>query len=213
MEKQYMQYLIDTVTGKDNLKKVKEEARRLSRAHSPEEAMQIAAELYGSEYFQIQEIGVLLYGYAGATHPAALDFLRNTVSTHPSWKVQEVLAMAFDLYCSVSGYQNALPTIREWLQDSRPPVRRAVSEGLRIWTSRDYFKDHPETAIALLSALKADESDAVRRSAGNALRDISKKFPELIETELSSWDVSDKRVAQVHKLAGRYLAERRAARP
>ena len=110
-------------------------------------------------------------------------------------------------------YQNTLPTIREWLQDSRPPVRRAVSEGLRIWTSRDYFKDHPQVAVSLLSALKSDESDAVRRSAGNALRDISKKFPELIETELSSWDVSDKRVAQVHTLAGRYLAEQRTARP
>lgn len=120
--------------------------------------------------------------------------------------------MAFDLYCSVNGYQNSLPTIREWLQDGRPTVRRAVSEGLRIWTSREYFKDHPETAIALLSALKADESDYVRRSAGNALRDISKKFPELIEAELSSWDISDKRVAQVHKLADRYLMEKRAAR-
>ena len=212
MEEQYRQYLIDTLTGKDNLKKVKEEAARLRRALSPEEAMQIASELYGSEHFQIQEVGVLLYGYAGATLPDALAFLRNTVSTHPSWKVQEVFAMAFDLYCSVNGYQNSLPTIREWLQDGRPTVRRAVSEGLRIWTSREYFKDHPETAIALLSALKADESDYVRRSAGNALRDISKKFPELIEAELSSWDISDKRVAQVHKLADRYLMEKRAAR-
>ena len=99
MEEQYRQYLIDTLTGKDNLKKVKEEAARLRRALSPEEAMQIASELYGSEHFQIQEIGVLLYGYAGATLPDALEFLRNTVSTHPSWKVQEVLQ--WRLTCTV----------------------------------------------------------------------------------------------------------------
>lgn len=184
------------------------EALKLSRSYSPDEYIQIASELYCSEYFQIQEIGVLLYGYASSMRPTALKFLSETVSTHPSWKVQEVLAMAFDIYCSTNGYKNSLPTIKEWLQDSRPNVRRAVSEGLRIWTNRDYFRENPQIAISLLSNLKADNSEYVRKSAGNALRDISKKFPTLIKEEISTWDVSDKKVAQVYKLAYRYIAEK-----
>ena len=156
MDKEYLQYLVDTITDKDNLKKVNEEALKLSSSYSPEEYIQIASELYCSEYFQIQEISVLLYGYASSMSPTALEFLRETVSTHPSWKVQEVLAMAFDIYCSTNGYKNSLPTIEEWLQDSRPNVRRAVSEGLRIWTNRDYFRENPQIAISLLSNLKAD---------------------------------------------------------
>ena len=176
MDKGYLQHLVDTITDKDNLKKVKEEALKLSRSYSPDEYIQIASELYCSEYFQIQEIGVLLYGYASSMRPTALKFLSETVSTHPSWKVQEVLAMAFDIYCSTNGYKNSLPTIKEWLQDSRPNVRRAVSEGLRIWTNRDYFRENPQIAISLLSDLKADNSEYVRKSAGNALRDISKKY-------------------------------------
>lgn len=208
MDKGYLQHLVDTITDKDNLKKVKEEALKLSRSYSPDEYIQIASELYCSENFQIQEIGVLLYGYASSMRPTALKFLSETVSTHPSWKVQEVLAMAFDIYCSTNGYKNSLPTIKEWLQDSRPNVRRAVSEGLRIWTNRDYFRENPQIAISLLSDLKADNSEYVRKSAGNALRDISKKFPTLIKEEISTWDVSDKKVAQVYKLAYRYIAEK-----
>ena len=122
--------------------------------------------------------------------------------------------MAFDLYCSVNGYQNSLPTIREWLQDGRPTVRRAVSEWASHMDQPGVFQmNHPANGhCPALCVEKQTKSDYVRRSAGNALRDISKKFPELIEAELSSWDISDKRVAQVHKLADRYLMEKRAAR-
>lgn len=95
MDKGYLQHLVDTITDKDNLKKVKEEALKLSRSYSPDEYIQIASELYCSEYFQIQEIGVLLYGYASSMRPTALKFLSETVSTHPSWKVQEVLAIHY----------------------------------------------------------------------------------------------------------------------
>lgn len=47
-------------------------------------------------------------------------------------------------------------------------------------TSRPYFKDNPNVAIELLSTRKEDESEYVRKSVGNALRDISKKYPELV---------------------------------
>ena len=48
------------------------------------------------------------------------------------------------------GWNNriSLLLISEWLEDNRPNVIRAVTEGLRIWTSRPYFKGHPSVAIA-----------------------------------------------------------------
>ena len=44
--------------------------------------------------------------------------------------------MAFDLHCKAIGYETTLPLIQDWLSDSRANVRRAASEGLRVWTSR-----------------------------------------------------------------------------
>ena len=60
-------------------------------------------------------------------------------------------------------------------------------ESLRIWTSRPYLKENPNEAIERIANLKEDVSEYVRKSVGNALREISKKFPELIKIELNSW--------------------------
>ena len=86
-----------------------------------------------------------------------------------------------------------MPLITDWLSDANPNVRRAASEGLRVWTSRPYFKDHPSVAIRLLSDRKTDSSEYVRKSIGNALKDISKKHPELVFDEIHKWGCFIKR--------------------
>ena len=113
--------------------------------------------------------------------------------------------MAFDSFCKANGYEQSLPVIKEWLGDNTPNVRRAVTEGLRIWTGRAYFKENPDIAISLLSALRVDESEYVRKSVGNALRDISKKHQDLIAAELAQWDLSSKQVKQVYNLAVKFI--------
>jgi 3-methyladenine DNA glycosylase AlkC len=115
------------------------------------------------------------------------------------------MAKAFDRFCADTGYEDALPIINEWLVDLNPNVRRAVTEGLRIWTGRPYFNEHPEVAIQFLSSLKKDESEYVRKSAGNALRDISKKYKNLIRNELCTWDIENKQTKQTYKLANKFL--------
>ena len=80
-----------------------------------------------------------------------------------------------------------------------------MTEGLRIWTNRDYFKSNPDVAISLLSSLKEDDSEYLRKSVGNALRDISKKYPDLVKKELDSWDISNKKVEFVYKLASKCI--------
>jgi len=184
---------------------LREEAISFRKNHSVSECFDTALELYQSSYFQIQTIGVFLCGYIATKRADALSFLKDTVSIHPNWKVQEVLAMAFDAFCKENGYKESVPIMREWISCNNANTRRAVTEGLRIWTSRPYFKDYPEKAIELITLLKADESEYVRKSVGNSLRDISKKHPELVKAELSNWNISSKRVTQVYKLAGKLV--------
>jgi len=173
---------------------------------NPTETFDLAKELFASKVYQARMLATFLFGKLSANSKSSLAFLRLQVNLDEDWRVQEILAQAFDQYCRDTGYEKALPVIEEWLVDGNPNVRRAATEGLRIWTSRPYFREHPEHAVRLLSRLRADESEYVRKSVGNALRDISRKHTDLIRTELQNWDLSDRRVRQTHKLAGKFLA-------
>jgi 3-methyladenine DNA glycosylase AlkC len=203
--KDYIAYLAKLIPEKDSLKLVRAEAEKYYKTHTLEECYNMGLGLYYSDNFQIQEVGVFLLGYSAHEYKKALPFFKDIVSQHESWKVQEILAMAFDNHCKIIGYETALPLIKEWLGSECANVRRAVSEGLRIWTSRPYFKEYPQIAIDLLSAHKRDESEYVRKSVGNALRDISKKYPELVFAELSTWSLTSKEIKQVHRLASKFI--------
>ncbi|MDU2565989.1 MAG: DNA alkylation repair protein [Anaerococcus sp.] len=159
---------------------------------------------YKSNVYQVRMYGVFLLGHL-SDDDEILTFMRDEVSKDDNWRVQEVLAKTFDEFCKKIGYEKALPIIDEWLENDNPNTRRAVTEGLRIWTSRPYFKENPNEAIERLVNLKEDSSEYVRKSVGNALRDISKKFPELIKNELVSWNLQSKEINQVYKLASKFI--------
>jgi len=163
---------------------------------------------YESIVYQVRMYGVFLFGYL-SDDSDILTFMRDEVSKDENWRVQEVLAKSFDKYCKNIGYENAIPVIDEWLSSDNPNTRRTVTEGLRIWTNRPYFKENPQEAIKRLGALKEDASEYVRKSVGNALRDISRKFPELIKEELRTWNLETKEIKQVYKLASRFAVEKK----
>ena len=183
-----------------------EEKRALADYLSNDNAYtkELAFLAFKSNVYQVRMYSVFLFGYL-SSYEEILIFMRDEVSKDDNWRVQEVLAKAFDEFCKQTGYEKSLPVIDEWLQNSNPNVRRAVTEGLRIWTSRPYFKDNPDEAIKRIATLKEDSSEYVRKSVGNSLRDISKKFPELIKEELDSWDVKSKEIQQVYKLASKFI--------
>ena len=183
-----------------------EEKRALADYLSNDNAYtkELAFLAFKSNVYQVRMYSVFLFGHL-SSYEEFLIFMRDEVSKDENWRVQEVLAKAFDEFCKQTGYEKSLPVIDEWLQNSNPNVRRAVTEGLRIWTSRPYFKDNPDEAIKRIATLKEDSSEYVRKSVGNALRDISKKFPELIKEELDSWDVKSKETQQVYKLASKFI--------
>ena len=180
-------------------------ARSDYASFDPEQARRLAFLAYRCEAYQVRMYAVFLLGHL-SQESDVLSFLRDDVSADSNWRVQEVLAKAFDDFCAVRGYEAALPVIDEWLSDPRPNVRRAVTEGLRIWTRRPYFRDHPGDAIARLSKLRSDASEYVRKSVGNALRDISKKHPELVAAELRTWSLETTEVAQVYRLASTLIS-------
>lgn len=165
---------------------------------------ELAYAAYRSEVYQVRMYGVFLFGHL-SEDVEILNFMRESVSKDENWRVQEVLAKAFDEFCKRTGFEKSLPVIDSWLQDKNPNTRRAVTEGLRIWTSRPYFKENPEEAIRRLADLKDDPSEYVRKSVGNALRDISKKHSALVAAELSAWDLSSKEIHQVYKLASKFI--------
>jgi 3-methyladenine DNA glycosylase AlkD len=184
---------------------IKRAADEITAINTPEERLRIANALFASEIHQVRMLATFLFGGLAARSDEIFNILRNRVSRDEDWRVQEILAQAFERYCAETGYELALPIIESWLADPNPNARRAVTEGLRIWTSKPYFRDHPEIAIQLLSQLRDDESEYVRKSVGNALRDISRKHKELLKAELQTWQLSSKRIAQVHKLASKFI--------
>ena len=162
---------------------------------------------FKSDVYQVKMYSVFLFGYLSEDSDI-LTYMKDEVSKDSNWRVQEVLAKAFDEFCKKIGYDKSLPVIDEWLNSENPNTRRAVVEGLRIWTSRLYFKNNPNEAIRRIADLKDDTSEYVRKSVGNALRDISKKFPELIRIELGNWNLESKEINQVYKLASKFIGNR-----
>lgn len=161
----------------------------------------LAVTFLSDDAYQVRMLATYLLGHISTDNPTALTLLETKVAEDKNWRVQEMLAKAFDYYCSSIGYEKSLPTIEKWLADKNPNVKRAVIEGLRIWTSRTYFKENPLIAIQLISAHKSDPSEYLRKSVGNALRDIGKKHRDQVLEELSTWDLTDKKTAFTYTLA------------
>ena len=169
-----------------------------------ERCKELAYLAYGSNVYQVRMYAVFLFGHL-SDREEILTFMRDEVSKDENWRVQEVLAKAFDEFCKKVGYEQALLTIDEWLKNGNANAKRAVTEGLRIWTNRPYFKNNPNEAIRRLASLKEDESEYLRKSVGNALKDISKKFPNLVKVELASWNLASKEVLQTYKFASKFI--------
>ena len=168
----------------------------------------LAFSAFKSDVYQVRMYSVFLFGYLSEDSDI-LTYMKDEVSKDSNWRVQEVLAKAFDEFCKKIGYGKSLRVIDEWLNSENPNTRRAVVEGLRIWTSRPYFKENPNEAIRRIANLKDDSSEYVRKSVGNALRDISKKFPDLIKIELENWNLESKEINQVYKLASKFIGNKK----
>ncbi|WP_192350454.1 DNA alkylation repair protein [Algoriphagus sp. Y33] len=195
-----MKEVIERLVKIENgFKPIEYEAKKIVVSKSISDSMKLAVELLENDFYQVRSLAVFLLGYISSKDPVALQILRTKVSNDKSWQVQEILAKSFDQYCMDTGYEKSLPVIKDWLSDKIPNVCRAVTEGLRIWTGRPFFKTNPQVAIQLISQHKAHESEYLRRSVGNSLRDISKKHKVLVDNEILTWDLSNKLILFTYK--------------
>jgi 3-methyladenine DNA glycosylase AlkC len=176
--------------------RVRAVAKEIAETGTPDEVAAVAERELDSEDTKRRMLAIYLLGFTAGARPANMTTLRERAVHDPSWEAQEALAQAFDAYCAAVDYEASLPVIDAWLADERPNARRAVSEGLRPWTSksRRYFFEWPGEAIRRLAALRADESEYVRHSAGNALRDIHRAHTDLVDAETATWEMDDARV-------------------
>lgn len=198
--------ILDSVLGVEHgFQHILDGADEILSAYSKEQCFEVALTLFEHEAYQARMLATTLLGRLATEDNIALRFLKERISTDENLRVQEMLAKAFDEVCKHRGYEASLPLIEEWLNDNNPNVIRAVTEGLRIWTSRPFFKENPAIAITLISKHKAHESEYLRKSVGNALRDISKKHADLIRQEVEQWDISTPRVLFTYKLATKLL--------
>ena len=87
--------------------------------------------------------------------------------------------------------QGVLAELKRWLSDPNHHVRRLISEGTRPrlpWGMQlREFVQSPAPLLPLLTALRDDPSDYVRRSVANNLNDISKDHPELVASVARDW--------------------------
>ena len=203
--KHYTKLFFNEETGKERYGLIQKEAENFCKNNTLDKCWEAAMECYNCELYYIQSFGVYIMGVIACRQKKTYNFLKSKVSLHPSWQIQEFLAMAFDNYCKNIGYEKSLDTIDEWLNSKNKNHRRAATEGLRIWTNKPYFRDNPKEAVRILSEHKTDESEYVRKSVGNALKDISKKYPELIKAELKKWKLDTKEISHVYKLASKFI--------
>lgn len=159
----------------------------------------LSIEFLTDNAYQVRMLAVYLLGQLSTGNPKAFRILETKVGNDKNWRVQEMLAKAFDHYCKTKGYEKSAPTIKKWLSNKNPNVKRAVIEGLRPWTSRPYFKDNPQMAINLISEHRDSESEYLRKSVGNSLRDIRKKNKKLVDEETSNWK-NDAKIGLVKRL-------------
>lgn len=162
--------------------------------------LHLATTFLEDDSYQLRMLAVHMLGQLAPRDQRAFEILETKVPADENWRVQEMLAKAFDHYCKTMGYEKALPLIKKWLAHPDPNVKRAVTEGLRVWTKRPYFKDHPDVAIRLIAQSGSDESEYLRKSVGNALRDIRKTHGSLVDREISNWDLTNKNILFTHRL-------------
>ncbi len=89
--KDYMTYLEDRYFDKISFKLIEKDTEDFYKSNSLAACYDIGMKLYTSANYQVQEAGIYLLGYSATEYEDGLVFLRDEVSQHENWRVQEVL--------------------------------------------------------------------------------------------------------------------------
>ncbi len=123
-------------------------------------------------------------GRQGAAHlDLALDLMRDLTKR---------FSAEFGIrYLILAEPERCLSRFPDWVDDPSQHVRRLVSEGTRPrlpWAPRlPMFISDPAPLLPLLTALRDDPEEYVRRSVANSLNDIAKDHPDLVAGLAKDW--------------------------
>jgi 3-methyladenine DNA glycosylase AlkC len=140
----------------------------------------------------------------GDNVPLALDVLRDmTQRFSAEFAIRPLI---------VTHRDEVLATLATWLDHPSEHVRRLISEGTRPrlpWGIRlnDFVRD-PAPLLPLLTALRADPSEYVRRSVANNLNDISKDHPDVVLRVVQEWRGAHADTDRLLKHASRTMLKR-----
>ncbi|MGF1697143.1 hypothetical protein L4C54_15850 [Vibrio lamellibrachiae] len=129
----------------------------------------------------------------------------------------EHFSSEFDVrFFLIDDQDRALDIMSNWLTHRSHHVRRLVSEGTRPrlpWAMQlpSIIKD-PSSTLPLLTALRDDEHEYVRRSVANHLNDIAKDHPDLVAKLAVDWMNDAKRTLINQPLVHRQKLLRHACR-
>ncbi len=117
---------------------------------------------------------------------------------HPdeSLAAMEELTKAFSCEFAIRPFldqhlERTIDKCREWLGHSHPAVRRLPSEGTRPylpWGTRiKALLEDPGIGISLVTELRHDPNEVVRRSVANHLNDIARAHPDRVAAIAADW--------------------------
>src|SRR5688500_2340504 len=75
---------------------IRRAADEVMAGHTPAESLEMAYTLFASEFHQARMLSTFLFGDLAATLLECLPILKEQVSRDGNWRVQEILAQAFD---------------------------------------------------------------------------------------------------------------------
>ena len=96
---------------------IQKAANEVADGQPAEESLRMAKQLFTSEIYQARSLAAFILGRLTTNSTESLEFLKRRVSQDKDWRVQEILAKAFDRYCADVGYEQALSVMKEWLAD------------------------------------------------------------------------------------------------
>ncbi len=73
----------------------------------------LAVSLLNDESYQGRMPATYILGLLALESKKAFTLLKTKVATDDNWRVQEMLAKAFDNYCKVNGYEVSIPVIED----------------------------------------------------------------------------------------------------
>lgn len=136
-----------------------------------------------------------------------LESLILSWASDTNWEIQEC-AVEPIVQCIRNYPDITLLKLQNWVNDPNEYIRRLVAESLRPRAGIKWLRDSHRNGdvLQILSSLRYDPSEYVRKSVGNNLKDLTKYMPERIIELAEQW-IKDSKITVIPTLASQTKKE------